>query len=310
MSTEPPSPARPTPVGLAMQDVSRILGVPAPTIRAWERRYGVPDTPRSAGGHRRYSAEALHQLRLMRDEVARGRRAADAADSVRALRAQSGPSAAYVEKLLGYSQRLDPVALRNSLDEAREQLGLASAVDEVILPTMRQVGLWWETGRCDVAQEHLTTESVRSWLSKTAAYAPQPTRNTTLVLACGPRDLHTLGLEALAVVLVHEGWSCRVLGARTPAENLTTAVRAIGASAAVVVSHLSNGRRPAVESIRGVASVGVPVFYAGNAFLTARARTGVPGTYLGESVAEAAGIIGAHLSENAKAPNRGPRRPT
>jgi DNA-binding transcriptional MerR regulator/methylmalonyl-CoA mutase cobalamin-binding subunit len=298
-------------VGLAIQDVSRLLGVPAPTIRAWERRYGVPETPRSRGGHRRYSAEALHQLRLMRDEVARGRRAADAADAVRALRTRSGSSAALVDELLGYSERLDPVAVRGVLDRARNELGLVSAVDEVLLPAMRQVGLWWETGRCDVATEHLTTEAVRSWLSKTVAFAPKPTHDTALVLACGPRDLHTLGLEALAVVLSEQGWSCRVLGARTPTENLVTAVRATGASAAVVVSHLSNGRRPAAAAISAVATMGIRVFYAGNAFLSVRARTGVPGTYLGESIAEAAALIGAAL-DNGDSPTtiRATGRPT
>ena len=63
--------------GLQIHQVSDLLGVPAPTLRSWERRYGLPTTDRSSGGHRRYSEEALVQLRLMRDEVARGRRAAD-----------------------------------------------------------------------------------------------------------------------------------------------------------------------------------------------------------------------------------------
>ena len=310
MPSDPLSPGRQPRVGLAMQDASRLLGVPAPTIRAWERRYGVPDTPRSAGGHQRYSAEALHQLRLMRDEIARGRQAADAAAVVRAIRAQHGPEAELVERLLNFSQRLEPVGVRTVLDEAREQLGLARAVDDVLMPAMRQVGLWWETGRCDVAQEHLTTEAVRSWLAKMSAFAPEPTHTTGLVLACGPRDLHTLGLEALSMVLAYDGWSCRVLGARTPAENLITALRATGAGAAVVVSHLSNGRRPAVDAIRRVSSIGARVFFAGNAFLTARARMGVPGAYLGESIAGAVAIIEAELEDPATGPIRTTGRPT
>src|SRR4051812_44897471 len=39
--------------GLTIQAVSQLLDVPAPTIRSWERRYGVPPTSRSQGGHRR-----------------------------------------------------------------------------------------------------------------------------------------------------------------------------------------------------------------------------------------------------------------
>ena len=164
-------------------------------------------------------------------------------------------------------------------------------MDEVLLPAMRQVGQWWETGRCDVAQEHLTSEAARGWLSRLAAFAPPPVRDNPVVLACGPRDLHTLGLEAMAVLLAYDGWSCRVLGARTPPDSLATAVRATSAAAVVVVSHLSVGRRPAVEAIRAVAESGAQVFYAGNAFLFARAREGVPGTYLGERLAAAAEVL-------------------
>ena len=95
--------------GLAIQEVSRLLGLPAPTLRSWERRYGIPTTPRTAGGHRRYSAESLHELRLMRDEIARGRRAGDAAKEVRQRLDARGPAADLQADLLAASARLDPV---------------------------------------------------------------------------------------------------------------------------------------------------------------------------------------------------------
>jgi hypothetical protein len=66
-----------------------------------------------------------------------------------------------------------------------------------------------------------------------------------------------------------------------------------------VVSHLSVGRRPAAEAVRGVAAAGFPVFYAGNAFLFPRSRVGLPGTYLGESLRAAAGIVEATLTSQA-----------
>jgi len=277
--------------GLPIHEVSRLLGVPAPTLRAWELRYGIPVAPRSAGGHRRYSVEALQQVRLMRDEIARGRRAGEAAREVLAVLAGTGPARDLVDALLAASEQMEPRAVVAVLDRAVDELGMPTTMDEVLLPAMRQVGQWWETGRCDVAQEHLTSEAARGWLSRLAAFAPAPDRGNPVVLACGPRDLHTLGLEALAVLLAYDGWSCRVLGARTPADTLATAVRATSSAAVVVVSHLSVGRRPAVDAIRAVAESGAHVFYAGNAFLFTRARQRVPGTYLGESLAAAAEVL-------------------
>ena len=104
--------------GIPIQEASRLIGVPAPTLRAWERRYGVPVTPRSDGGHRRYSEAALHELRLMRDEVARGRRASDAARSVRRLLEQTGAARGFVDDLLEASDRLDPASIRAVLEAA------------------------------------------------------------------------------------------------------------------------------------------------------------------------------------------------
>ena len=199
----------PSHAGLPIQQVSELLGVPAPTLRSWERRYGLPTTPRTAGGHRRYSQEALHQLRLMRDETARGRRAADAARRVRELLDQEGPARSCIDELLVASSRMEPAAVRTALDRAHQELGLAASIDQVLMPAMRQIGSWWETGRCDVGQEHLTTEAARGWLARRTSFAPAPTYDRPVLLACGPRDLHTLGLETLAALLAHAGLGCR-----------------------------------------------------------------------------------------------------
>ena len=82
--------------------------MPAPTLRSWERRYGLPTTPRSVGGHRRYGSVELIQLGLMRDEIAIGRRAADAARWVRDLLDQDTPGAGRVQAMLDASNQLDP----------------------------------------------------------------------------------------------------------------------------------------------------------------------------------------------------------
>ena len=285
--------------GLPIQEVSRVLAVPAPTLRAWELRYGVPDTPRSAGGHRRYSVEAIQQVRLMRDEIARGRRAADAARAVRTLVAQSGTARDLVDAVLDASDRLAPDDVRATLERAVSVLGLAEAIDQVLMPAMRQVGLWWEAGRCDVAQEHLTSEAARAWVGAVAAAAPAPARARPVVTSAGPRDLHTIGLDAFGALLAHAGWPVRALGARTPPDALRSAVRATDAAAVVVVSHLSSGRRAAVEALVAAEREQVPLFYAGNAFLFTRARHRVPGTYLGESVGAAAKLVDSTVGAGA-----------
>lgn len=277
--------------GLLIHQASEVLGVPAPTLRSWERRYGLPTTVRTPGGHRRYTDAALTELGLMRDEVTIGRAPAEAARRVRGFIDDHGPAHETISAVMAGSTSKDPTAIRAALDDSLAERGLALTIDEVVLPAMRQVGSWWESGRCDVGQEHFTTEVVRGWLAKMTALAPPPASDRWVLLAVGPRDQHTLGLESLAALLVTQGTGCRILGPGTSLRVLVVAVAATSATAVVVVSHLSTQRRSTVESLKAVAATGCPTYYAGNAFLFPGSRRGIPGTYLGESITAAAAMI-------------------
>jgi DNA-binding transcriptional MerR regulator len=58
--------------------VARMLDLAPATIRTWETRYGNVVPERSRGGQRLYSREQVDQLRFVKDEVAGGRRPAEA----------------------------------------------------------------------------------------------------------------------------------------------------------------------------------------------------------------------------------------
>lgn len=278
--------------GLTIKAASELLGVPVPTIRSWERRYGLPTTSRSVGGHRRYRSLDLVQLSLMRDEIVIGRRAADAARWVRGFLDDANPGVTRVHALLDASRRQDAGAIRAVLDLAHQEVGLGATLDQVVMPAMRQVGVWWETGDCAVGQERLTTEVVRGWLAKIVTLAPAPeTEQRSVVLATGPADLHTLGLEALAAQLAQLGIVARMLGPRTSVRILLAAVEATHDPVVVVVSHLPSHRRSTVASLRALSEAGATTFFAGNAFLLPVSRKEVPGTYLGERIGEGALVV-------------------
>ena len=272
--------------------VSSLLGIPVPTIRSWERRYGFPVPSRTQGQHRRYTVEEVDQLRKLRDEITRGHPAREAVAIVRGEAMTGRPRVALLDRFLESAMRLDPAALREVLTEGTESLGVESTIRDVALPAMREMGSRWKAGVCDTAHEHLATEAVRVWLARQSVMAPPPFRPFPLVLACGPKDLHTIGLEAFGVVLARRGWSIRTLGPLTPVSSLVAAVRAAEARGAVVTSQRGVTRRSAVEAIAAVDALpGVEAFYAGAAFGPASARKDVPGTYLGDDVVEAAEIL-------------------
>lgn len=278
---------------LTIQQASRLLHVPAPTIRSWERRYGVPSASRSQGGHRRYSPDQLDLVRRMRDLVSHGRQAVDAAAQVKAERDTSPQP--LIESFLHAAHALQADGIDEILDHAQLVLGLDRTVDEILLPAMRQIGQRWEAGLTDVGHEHLATHASLTWLARVDKAVPALIEHHPIILSCGPQDHHTVGLEALGALLRRQGWDCRILGARTPVDSLSRAVRETSAAAAVVVCHLGPGRQAAVESLRSISSRPTAIFYAGGAFSSRQSRHGVPGRYLGDNFAAAAEMIATTL---------------
>lgn len=281
---------------LAISAVSDMLGIPVPTIRSWERRYGFPSPSRTRGKHRRYTAAEIEQLRALRDAIAHGLTAREAATMLRDGATDVGTRRPQIDELLRAAIDLDPNAARAVLDGVTESLGVETAVVDVALPALQEVGNRWKAGTCDVANEHLMTQAVRSWLARLLTLSPPPARPAPVVLACGPKELHSAGLEAFGVILARRGWSVTLLGALTPTDSLVKAVTQTRAPAAVVVAQRSVNRRSTLESIEAIDRVlGVRAFYAGGAFASPASRRGVPGTYLGTDLLQAAGDIDATM---------------
>jgi MerR family transcriptional regulator, light-induced transcriptional regulator len=64
---------------LSVAAVARKLGIAPATLRTWDRRYGIGPADHAPGRHRRYSADDLARLELMRYALLHGATPADAA---------------------------------------------------------------------------------------------------------------------------------------------------------------------------------------------------------------------------------------
>lgn len=280
--------------GRRISAVSALLGIPVPTIRSWERRYGFPVPDRTRGSHRRYSIEEIEQLREVRDRITRGEHARDAIVAVRehgvALPVRSG----YLEAFAEAADAMDTDRLHDTLRKAADHLGVNRAITEIALPGMRGVGSRWKAGLTDISNEHAASQVAHRWLGSIAAYGPPPRRGSTIVLAAAPGEQHTIGLEAFAVLLGRRGWPTCLLGADTPVASLMAAVRGASAAGVVITAHRSVIRRGAIAALAATHRLrGVASFYGGNAFAAERTRLDVPGIYLGDDLLAAADLLEA-----------------
>ncbi|MEO7259894.1 MAG: B12-binding domain-containing protein [Jatrophihabitantaceae bacterium] len=202
----------------------------------------------------------------------------------------AGP-AEFATRFLSAFLRDDPAAMRLELEQAAEACGVGACLDDVLLPGMRAIGALWQRGRCSVEKERLATECARAWLQSHEVLVPAPDPGAPVVLACGPTDEHSLGLEALGILLRYQGRDCRLLGARVSTRTLSTAIRVSLPAAVVIVSHLRVNRNRAAESLRSAQGRVPELFYAGDAFATAKLRRHLPGTYLGTRLQTASSLI-------------------
>jgi MerR family transcriptional regulator, light-induced transcriptional regulator len=243
---------------LRIGELSKRSGVSPGLLRAWERRYGLLRPVRSAGGLRLYTPADVERVRVMRQHLADGLAAAEAA--ALALRAGVGDEAS--------PMALRPEAVRDDLadaldryDEPRAQVILdrllaVATVDtllgEVVLPYLRELGERWLRGDASVAQEHFASSVVRGRLLGLArgwglGLGP------TAVLACLPGEQHDLGLIAFGLALRSRGWRIVYLGTDAPIETVEEVARQLDPSLVVLAAVSSDRVEPIVTHLRALA---------------------------------------------------------
>src|SRR4051794_15151305 len=109
-----------TPESLRIGEFARRVGVNEALLRAWERRYGLLQPVRSAGGFRLYTAEDGERVARMRRGLDAGLSAAEAAHAAlqepAAVPATEGLLDDAAERLFGAISEFDEPTLHAVLD--------------------------------------------------------------------------------------------------------------------------------------------------------------------------------------------------
>jgi methanogenic corrinoid protein MtbC1 len=230
--------------------VARRTGLSPDVLRAWERRYKAVTPERSDKNRRLYSDEDIERLRLLRRVTSAGRRIGDvsrlsrgelealaAADEAEQVAEPTPPqllrreTQGYFEAAMRAVDGLDAAALESALSSAAVGLSVPALIDEFLTPLMREVGDRWRAGSLRVAQEHLASACVRSFLSKLTA-AESHGGDVLVTTPLGQH--HELGALTVAVAVALDGWNVTYLGPNLPAEEIVAAARQRAARAVLL----------------------------------------------------------------------------
>lgn len=271
------------PLHYTIATAARRTGISVHTLRAWERRYGIPAPARSPSRYRLYSDADLDLVRRVRSLVAAGAGPAEAARRARLGSPQGKPprsSADLRRSFIAASRRLDPAAAQLALGEALAGLGVAGFLDEIVGPALHEVGRLWEGGVVGVDVEHFASQAVRVRLGALLAVVAPGRGGRRAVLACPAGESHDLALMVLSVRLGAAGWEVSNLGADLPLASLLDAVRQRPASL-VAISVTTPSALPlavrAAVAVRGAAGARTHVLLGGHAAVGTALPTGVEG---------------------------------
>ncbi len=226
---------------LRIGELSKRSGVSPELLRVWERRYGLLRPTRSSGGLRLYSLDDLERVRLMREHLASGLAAAEAASIVsrpehhEAATRPAAPAATAIRELAAALDGFDEPRAQAVLDELLAATTLEALLTAVVLPYLRDLGERWERGEASVAQEHFASAVLRGRLLGLARGWGRGLGPLAL-LACLPGEQHDLGLIAFGLALRARGWRVAYLGPDTPLDTLDAAAESLAPTLVVVTS--------------------------------------------------------------------------
>lgn len=216
-----------------IQTVAEMTGVPAATLRAWERRYGIPSPERSSSSYRLFSDKDVAGIRKLKQLCDEGMAPAEAARVVSRVEeasnqpVESDPYVRASEAILTAVEEFDPQGVERAVRNAMF-LGSASTVyQRVIGPTMRAIGNRWHEGSFSIAQEHMATEALSAVARDMLRLLDPADTADEAVVACFADEDHALPLYGVAFGLVQWGYRPVVLGAKTPPSAIRHAVESI-----------------------------------------------------------------------------------
>jgi methanogenic corrinoid protein MtbC1 len=266
--------------------VARKLGIAPATLRTWDRRYGIGPADHTPGTHRRYSADDLARLELMRDALLHGATPAAAADYALTTplpvpdaapipvtsTAQAGKDEQYLplpptgwqaRGLARAATALDAEAVRGLLNESVTALGTQVTWDAVVRPVLGALGRRWAETGTGIEIEHLLSDCVTGVFSALAASTPTPAATRPVLLAGMAGDQHRLPIVVLSATLAQRGVACRSLGADLPADALIAAIRRTAPIAILLWSELPDTANGALLTSLPRTRPGFRVFVAG-----------------------------------------------
>jgi DNA-binding transcriptional MerR regulator len=303
---------------LNMKVVVNETGLKPDTLRAWERRYKLPQPMRTPGGHRLYSQRDVEIIKWLMARQEEGLSISRAVDLWRQLQedgqdpfvampleeAQLGLSAATGATIEGLREDwID--ACRNFNEGLAEQiLTRAFALYppeqvciQILMKGLAEIGTGWYQGDITVQEEHLASELATRRLESLVAASPLATIPGRILIFCPPGEEHAFSPLLLTYLLRRNSRQALFLGANVPMQRIENAIENTKPNLVVMTVQLLHTAGNLLLMANKLQEHAVPIAFGGRIFnLAPEMQDRIPGYFLGESLEEAPVVIAQLLN--------------
>jgi DNA-binding transcriptional MerR regulator len=226
----------------SIKDLEKISGIKAHTIRIWERRYNLIEPQRTTTNIRFYNDDDLKRILNVSILNQNGYKISKIAmmsesqlrERVIDLCLDTRNTDVQIESLLVAMLELDENKFTNVLTNSIIKLGFESTVETILFPFLDRIGILWQAGTINPAQEHFISNLIRQKLIVAIDNEMQnfvPKANKTIIFFLPENELHEIGLLFYSLIARKEGYNVVYLGASVPVEDLKVVVDVRGADA-------------------------------------------------------------------------------
>lgn len=300
-----------------LKAVVQETGLKPDTLRAWERRYGLPNPKRTAGGHRLYTRRDIDTLKwlitrqedglsisravslwkttlsegkdpLLNYQIKQSKEATNEFGSLAAATTIDELKNSWVQACLNFDEQQAESILNQAFAYYQPEM----VCFEVLQKGLSIIGDQWYQGLVSVQKEHFASALALRRLDALMAATPKPTRNGRLLVGCAPKDDHTFSPLLLSLLLRRQGWDVVYLGANVPIDRLEATINTTMPQLVIFSAQLLHTAAHLQQVAYLLQDRGIGLAYGGLVFnIIPKLRDYIPGHFLGTELKQAPQVI-------------------
>jgi DNA-binding transcriptional MerR regulator len=216
----------------SIKDLEKLSGIKAHTLRIWEKRYNLLEPKRTTTNIRFYDDEDLKRIlnvALLNRNGIKISHIADLNDieisgKISDLARSHPETANQIDNLVMSMIELDEKKFEKVLAKYTQLYGFEETILHLIYPFFEKIGILWQTGVVNPAQEHFVSNLIRQKLIAAIDKLPDTENRESqrFIMYLPEGELHEISLLFYYFLAKKRGQNVVYLGQSVPFKDLTT----------------------------------------------------------------------------------------